>query len=357
MRILITGGAGFVGSSLALKFKSSDPSAEIVCLDNLRRRGSELNLPKFKQLGIQFVHGDIRNAADLSDLEGNFDVFIEASAEPSVHAGVTGSPSYVIETNLVGTLNCLEFARKRVDRSIFMSTSRVYSLAPLKAVPLIERALRFEIDNTKKLTKGLTASGIAESFPTDTARSIYGATKLCSEQIAQEYAHTYKMKIILDRCGVIAGRGQFGKVDQGVFTMWVANHHYGLPLRYIGYNGCGKQVRDLLHPDDLYSLFLLQLERASEITGVVYNVGGGNACSTSLLELTEIVQDVTGKETSIHKVAETPAMDVPYYVSDFEKAEQAFGWRPKCKVKDIVIDIASWISENEEMLRPIFGSN
>ncbi len=355
VRILITGGAGFVGSSLATLFKTTYPTAQIICFDNLKRRGSEINLIKFKELGIGFVHGDVRNPRDLEDLTGNFDVLIEGSAEPSVHAGVGGSPNYVIETNLIGTLNCLEFARKRVDRSIFMSTSRVYSLAPLRAIPLLETPTRLVLDTIGPQSVGVTHRGINEEFPTNTARSLYGATKLSSEQIAQEYAHTYNLKIIINRCGVIAGRGQFGKVDQGVFTMWVANHHFGQPLKYIGYNGHGKQVRDLLHPRDLFRLLEKQLEKAAAVSGVVYNVGGGQGASTSLLELTTLAQVATGRQTNISLVKETPAMDVPYYVTDNSKVASDFGWQPEFTVKSIVDDIADWIAANESMLRPIFG--
>jgi CDP-paratose 2-epimerase len=357
VRILITGGAGFVGSTLATLFKTTYPTAQIICFDNLKRRGSELNLTKFRDLGISFVHGDVRNHRDLEDLDGNFDVLIEASAEPSVHAGVSGSPNYVIETNLIGTLNCLEFARKRVDRSIFMSTSRVYSLAPLRAIHLQEAPTRLVLDPTVPQSVGVTRRGINEEFPTNTARSLYGATKLSSEQIAQEYAHTYGLKIVIDRCGVIAGRGQFGKVDQGVFTMWVAHHYFGQPLKYIGYNGHGKQVRDLLHPQDLFRLFEKQLEKAAAVSGVVYNVGGGQQASTSLCELTTLAQEATGRQTSIGFVKETPAMDVPYYVTDNSKVELEFEWRPECTVKSIVDDIAGWIAANESTVRPIFGGS
>ena len=307
-----------------------------------------------KHGGIQFVHGDIRNRSDLDDIAGNFDVLIEASAEPSVHAGVEGSPSYVIETNLVGTLHCLEFARKRVDRSIFMSTSRVYSLAPLKRIPLREDKTRFVLNPAEPWDCGLSEKGISEKFPTDTARSIYGATKLASEQMAQEYAHAYNLKILINRCGVIAGRGQFGKVDQGVFTLWVAHHYFGKPLKYTGYHGSGKQVRDLLHPRDLFRLFEFQLEKAAEARGDVFNVGGGPESSTSLVEMTEMARQATGRCTEIQPVLETSAMDVPYYVTDRTKVEEKFNWRPTWRVRDIVEDIASWIKENEAFVRPLF---
>ena len=125
MRLLITGGAGFVGSNLALDFKKNNPETHIIALDNLKRRGSELNLPRLKEDGIEFIHGDIRNKEDLEGT-GKADLIIECSAEPSVMAGYNSSPEYLINTNLLGTVNCLEYARKCDADVVFLSTSRVY---------------------------------------------------------------------------------------------------------------------------------------------------------------------------------------------------------------------------------------
>jgi len=124
--ILITGGAGFVGSNLAVAFQQRYPQSDITCLDNLKRRGSELNLPRLQAAGIRFVHGDIRNREDL-DLNQNVDLLIECSAEPSVLAGFDNSPDYLINTNLVGTVNCLEVARRQKADMIFLSTGRLLS--------------------------------------------------------------------------------------------------------------------------------------------------------------------------------------------------------------------------------------
>jgi CDP-paratose 2-epimerase len=353
MKVLITGGAGFVGSSLALCFKRDHPAATIVAFDNLKRRGAELNLARFKERGISFVHGDIRCQSDLEDLAGNFDLLIEASAEPSVLAGVGGSPQYVLQTNLTGTLNCLEFARRRAGTLVFLSTSRVYSMRPLKEIKLEETASRFEIAEQQTLN-GVSQSGIAEEFPVHLPRSLYGATKLASELMIQEYVELYGLRAVVNRCGVIAGPGQFGKVDQGVFTLWVANHFFRQPLRYTGFGGTGKQVRDLLHPEDLYRIIGKQLERIEEFSGEVFNVGGGRAVSTSLRELTALCREVTGQEVSIGEEQETSAVDIPLYISDHSKATRAFDWQPQLSLSEIVEQIFAWLKANETALKPIF---
>jgi len=141
MRLLITGGAGFVGSSLALSFKRDFPEATVVAFDNLRRRGSELTLTRLKNAGVDFVHGDVRSAQDI-ETAGAFDCLIECSAEPSVQAGYGASPDYVVQTNLVGMFNCLEAARRQEARVIFLSSSRIYPIAALRALPLRPEASR-----------------------------------------------------------------------------------------------------------------------------------------------------------------------------------------------------------------------
>lgn len=353
-KILITGGAGFVGSNLAKSWREEFPNAKISVLDNLRRRGSELNLGDFRNLNIDFHHGDIRNPSDLNDLQGNYDLLVEASAEPSVHAGTSGSPDYVLHTNLFGTANCLEYARQHVGHTLFLSTSRVYSIEGMKEIALEETDDRFEIAANQKIA-GISEKGLAENFDTTRARSFYGASKLASEMLVQEYADSYGMKILINRCGVIAGPGQFGKVDQGVFTLWVARHYFKGSLKYTGFGGKGQQVRDLIHPADLYSLLRKQIDSGQGFDAGIYNIGGGRDISTSLKEYTQICQEVTGNNIDIPGDPTTASVDVPLYISDYSKAANSYNWKPERSVAEIVSDIYNWIKANEKTLEPIFA--
>jgi len=353
MRILITGGAGFVGSALARHLKHTLLGSSVVAFDNLKRRGSELNLTLLRESGVEFVHGDVRSRTDLSGLVGNFDLLVEASAEPSLHAGTGGSPDYVVETNLAGAFNCLDFARQRGSRLILLSTSRVYSIQPLRGIQLLEGRTRFEISATQTVP-GVTREGISEEFPTHLARSFYGASKLGAEQMVQEFSHTYGLQTVILRLGVIAGPGQFGKADQGVFTMWVAHHYFGLPVRYIGFGGEGKQVRDLLHIQDLCELTGSIWNSMNAHSGEVLNVGGGIERSISLMELTELCRNIVGNSVATSGVPDTAGFDVPLYISDCRKVFARSSWRPTRSVETLVADIFQWIRANESALKPIF---
>ncbi len=350
MKLLIAGGAGFVGSALARHFQRNNPDNSVVVFDNLRRRGSERNISDLVIEGITFVHGDVRNPADLDSLEGNFDVLIEASAEPSVLAGVNGSPRYVLDTNLMGAMNCLEFARSRCGGLVFLSSSRIYSIEPLTQLPLATLATRFDVRVQDCCVTGVSIKGIDERFPCDSHRSYYGASKLAAELLCQEYAAQAGLPVIINRCGVIAGPGQFGKTDQGVFTLWVARHHFGRPLRYTGFGGKGFQVRDLLHPADLCDLVSQQIQSWDRVSGCTFNVGGGRTGSVSLLEFTGLCQQITGREVPIDEDPTTSPVNIPWYVSDHSKVSDLLGWSPRRSPRDIVEDIASWIRANERAL-------
>ncbi|HZL14086.1 MAG TPA: NAD-dependent epimerase/dehydratase family protein, partial [Verrucomicrobiae bacterium] len=168
--ILITGGAGFVGSSLALHLKNNLPRARVVCMDNLYRRGSELNLPRLQAAGIEFIKGDIRHAQGFPS--GPFEFIIECSAEPSVLAGYGESPDYLMETNLMGTYRCLEKAREWKSKTIFLSTSRVYPISVLEKHPWTEQPTRFAWNDVSG--ESISSRGVNEKCPMNAGRSLYG---------------------------------------------------------------------------------------------------------------------------------------------------------------------------------------
>jgi len=352
-RLLITGGAGFVGSNLAILFKKAVPGLIVLAFDSLKRRGSELNIPRLRAGGVDFLHGDVRCPEDFETLPA-FDVLIDCSAEPSVQAGVTGSPRYVLNTNLCGTMNCLEAARLRGAAFLLLSTSRVYPIGRLNELPSYEDATRFRWE-TYSGVPGFSDHGIAEDFPLDGARSFYGTSKLACEELVREYVYNYGMTALINRCGILAGPWQMGKVDQGVVTLWVARHFFQKPLQYTGFGGRGKQVRDLLHIKDLFDLLLLQMQTLARWDGRVYNVGGSQHIAVSLRELTALCESATGRRVPITAVPETSPVDLRIYMTDARKVRQDFNWSPRCSVEEIVHDICAWITEHASVVEAILG--
>ena len=338
--ILITGGAGFVGSNLAIGLKSQYPDIKVTALDSLKRRGSELNLDRLKEHGVHFLHADIRNPEDLAFAD-EVEVIIECSAEPSVLAGYGSNPLYMLQTNLVGTINCLELARVKGADFIFLSTSRVYPYEEINKIKYREAETRFLWELNQALP-GWSPAGIDVGFPLDGPRTLYGATKLASELLIMEYENLYNIQAIINRCGVIAGPWQFGKVDQGVFSFWVMAHVFRRPLTYIGYGGSGKQVRDLLHIEDLCHLIDLQLNDMGKGSGKIYNIGGGKDVSLSLLECTQICKEITGNEIAIENETKEREGDVAIYITDNRRVHEDYGWQPRKDAKTILQDIYNW---------------
>lgn len=233
MRVLISGICGFVGRHVATDLKAAFEGLEVVGIDNLIRRGSETNLPALKALGCLVAHGDVRVAEDVAELP-RCDWIIDCAANPSVLAGVTGGTSQLVGHNLVGTLNLLEKCRRDSSGFLILSSSRVYSIDALNAVPLVERGPRLVFDEAHPAPSGSSAHGISEVFSTASPVSLYGATKLASEILTLEYAAAFGFPVWIDRCGVIAGPGQFGRIDQGIFSYWIYQWLLGRPLSYIG---------------------------------------------------------------------------------------------------------------------------
>jgi len=352
-RIAITGGAGFVGSNLALMIARDRPDDTVIALDNLKRRGSELTLPRLADAGVEFLHGDVRVAADLAQL-GSVDLLLECSAEPSVLAGHGESPAYLIDSNLMGALNCLEHLRRTGGEMIFLSSSRVYSIPALQNLPLKTNDKRLDIPSDRTGV-GWSADGITEDFSTAGPRSLYGATKLAAEEFIAEYRTAYGLRATVYRCGVLTGPWQMGKVDQGFVTLWMARHLYGGALAYIGHGGDGTQVRDLLHVADLYDAIAPSLDGVGDLDGKVFNLGGGREVSVSLRELTDLCERISGHTIEIASVPETRPNDIAYYVTDASRFRNQTGWQPKRSLEETLQDIHRCLVEHRGILEPILG--
>lgn len=346
-RVLVTGGAGFVGSNLAIGIKEHFENVEVIVLDNLMRRGSELNLARLKSFGIEFKHGDVRILSDL-DSVGKVDFLLECSAEPSVLAGSDGNPTYVMQTNLNGALNCAEFCRMHGAGMIFLSTSRVYAIKNLCEAGIEETEKRFELSGSQS-SPGISSKGISEDCSTRGFKSFYGASKFAAEVILEEYREMFDWPVIINRCGLIAGPWQFGKADQGIISFWLQAHMTGKNLKYIGFNGSGKQVRDVIHIKDLTRLIILQMKKSELFKNEVFNVGGGRESSFSLLELTGLCQDVSGCKIDIGAEKKMRYADIPVYISDCERICAHSKWKIELNIEDVVQDVYNWLQDNKDV--------
>jgi len=354
MKILITGGCGFVGSNLAVLFKQFYTDVEVYCLDNLSRRGSEINLKKVLAFGGQFVHGDVRVKTDFDRIPA-VDIVIDAAAEPSVLAGkVLGELENLIDTNLNGTINTLYFAKKHQAGIIFLSTSRVYPYDTLAEANLIVLQKRFNLSNDQAL-QGLSDQGVAENYPLEGLRSLYGATKLASEYFIQEFAYNFNLPAVINRCGVLSGPFQMGKIDQGVIVLWMAKHLWKGKLSYIGYGGIGQQTRDVLHIRDLFRLIQWQISNLGQQRCQIFNVGGGLTNTVSLAELTSMCEQITGNRIEISSSLEGRPGDLPIFVTDNAKISMFSGWKPEIRIETILEEIFLWLRNDHKVLKSILS--
>jgi CDP-paratose 2-epimerase len=355
VHILITGGAGFVGSDLAVRL--SEKNHRVVVMDNLVRRGSECNLEKLARHGVTFVHGDVRNPEDFRNLPSGIEFVCDTSAQPSVVSGYS-NPLFDINNNSLGVIRVLEFVRERGCPLIFFSSNRVYVADRLVNLPRRETATRIEWDlqtwkqiPAESRPRGFDPlHGVSEEFAVDGGqRSIYGLSKLIADLACQEYAHAFDIPIVVNRFGVIAGTGQFAKLDQGWVVWWAIAHYFRLPLRYIGWNG--KQVRDILFLEDVCALVELQMNQIDRFRGDVFNLGGGAANSLSLREGTKLLEGKLGHGTTITTEESVRKADLPIYYTDNRKASKALNWQPTVGIDQGFDRILAWIRANQATLR------
>jgi len=351
MKVLITGICGFVGSSIAEGLLERRPGISIVGVDNLMRPGSALNVPRLtRKLGVTFMHGDIRSASDFESLPA-VDWVIDAAANPSVLAGTQAGfgSRQLVEHNLASVVNVLEYCKAHGAGFIFLSTSRVYSIQALATLPLVTDADAFQLDGQASLPAGVSAKGIAVDFSTRAPISLYGSTKLAAETIALEYGEAFGFPVWINRCGVLAGPGQFGTTDQGVFSYWIHAHARRRPLRYIGFDGMGKQTRDLFHPRDLTSLVDAQMQTARKSGQRIYCAGGGIANAISLARLNAWCDARFGA----HAPSADPRprqYDIPWVVMDSSDAVRDFGFRIDRPMERVFEEIAQHAESHPEWL-------
>lgn len=340
MKILITGICGFVGSTIARKWLEIEPGLTVYGLDNFIRPGSEDNRRTLQEMGVKLYHGDIRMSSDFESLPP-VDWVIDAAANPSVLAGIDGQTNsrQLAEHNLLGTINILEYCKRHGAGFILLSTSRVYSIVPLAALKVEPVGEAFRLSPDKQLPIGISKEGVGESFSTTPPVSLYGSTKLASEVMALEYGETFGFPVWINRCGVMAGAGQFGRVDQGVVAFWINMYLQRRQLEYIGFGAKGYQVRDCLHPADLVSLLQKQATAPTSVTEKVFNIGGGSSNSFSLAELSNWCADRFGHH-QVKESSQNRRFDIPWLIMNCTRAKKCWGWQPEVSFEAILGEIA-----------------
>lgn len=350
VKVLITGAAGFVGSTIAKLLRTTYPELSIIGVDNFIRPGSEQNRITLETLGIPIIHADLRSTSDIDSLPA-VDSIIDAAANASVLAGIDGKTSsrQLIEHNLSGTINLLEYCKKHKAAFILLSTSRVYSILGLSQIQVESRDKAFTPIADQNFPSGISEFGVSESYSTQPPISIYGASKITSEILAQEYGATYDFPVWINRCGVLAGSGQFGRADQGIFSFWINSYLRKAPLKYIGFGGNGYQVRDCLHPRDIVPVIVNQINSKSTEVHPICNFSGGIKNSISLAQLSEWCSEHCGAH-EVESEEEMRPFDIPWMILDNRKAKEIWDWSPKTSVEETLHEILEHAKANPNWL-------
>ena len=340
MKILVTGGCGFIGSNILIFLKKK--KFKVFSLDNLYRPGSKLNCKKLALHDIKNYKIDISNEVQINKLP-KFDLVIDCCAEASVEKSKT-DVMRVFNTNLKGTLNVVQKCIKDRSKIIFLSSSRVYSIEALKNL-IKKKTIKKKINIKNQ---------ISLNFETKYPKSFYGFTKLSSEELIKEFSYLYSLKYLINRCGVISGPGQFGKQDQGFVSLWVWKHLNKKNLKYIGYGGFGNQVRDVLHISDLCELINLQVKKMNVINNKLFTVGGSKKSYTSLKDLTKLCEKISNNKIKFSKVPKTSAYDIPYYITNNRLVSKTYKWKPKKDIFKVVYDVYVWLKNDKIKINKYF---
>lgn len=334
--ILITGGAGFIGVNAALHFAKN--GWKVTVLDNLSRKGAEKNLHWLTtQVPIVFEQIDIRDIEETERVVGNVkpDVLLHLAAQVAVTTSVE-NPREDFEINAFGTFNVLEAVRKHSQNTFFInaSTNKVYG--KMDDVGVEERNGRYEYANL--------SLGVGEYRNLD-FHSPYGCSKGIADQYTIDYSRIYGLKTVTFRQSCIYGPRQFGIEDQGWVAWFTIASVLGKPLTIYG---DGKQIRDVLHVDDLLYAFEAAIDRKEKVNSHAFNIGGGPNNTMSLIELLDYLEKELGKKIPL-KLDDWRPGDQQVFICDINKAKQLLNWSPKIQVKQGVKQLISWVKENKDL--------
>lgn len=332
-KILISGGAGFIGVNSAAKF--ADDGWQVLVLDNLSRKGAGLNLAWLQERSeISFENADIRDAETVANIikQQQPDVLLHLAAQVAVTTSVA-DPREDFDINALGTLNMLEAIRVHSPETFFInaSTNKVYG--KMEDLNVIERNGRYEYQDFM--------TGVPESRNLD-FHSPYGCSKGVADQYTIDYARVYNLDTVTLRQSCIYGPRQFGVEDQG----WVAWFTIAAMLgKAITVYGDGKQIRDVLHVDDLVAAYQAAINNRVAVSSQAINIGGGPANTLSLLELIDYLEKTLNKKIS-PKWDDWRPGDQPVFVCDLSKAQRLLSWAPQHSVDKGVVKLIAWVEEN-----------
>lgn len=339
MKILITGGAGFIGTNITLY--ALEQKNKVIVFDSFLRKGVEENARILQKAGATIIRGDVRNTEDLKRIPYSVDAIIHLAGNPGIPWSIA-NPVFDFEANTLGTLHVLEFSRQNGKIPVlFASTNKIYS-EEINLIPIKEKQTRYvwNFNNSNKkgirqaILQGISEKGINENFPMDSSgkfpHSPYGVSKAAADLYCQEYYHIYGIPTVVNRMSCIYGLYQKGVEDQGWIDWFVRAKKNGIALNIYG---DGKQVRDALFGTDLAKLYLLELKNIHKIKGMVFNVGGGEKHTVSLLEVITMLNNKGGEKLRYSYKPWRPA-DQKIFISDISKIKKTLGWQPTTSLRE-----------------------
>jgi CDP-paratose 2-epimerase len=316
-------------------------SLEVISVDNLSKTYSKLNQKRLSNLKIKNYNIDISNKDEFIKLKFKSDIIIDCCADPAVESSRKDILKN-INNNLITTYNVLEKAKKDNSKLIFLSTSRIY--------PINDSRQKF-IFFLKKKIKNLFDEDSNIVGP----KTIYGFSKLASEMLIEEYNYAFKIDYLINRCGLITGPWQFGKVEQGLVSLWLWKHlNKSNNLYYKGYSGTGNQIRDILFINDLCELVYLQIKNFKKIKNQTFCIGGGIKNSINLNQLTKICEEITKNKIKIRRDLDTSIYDIPFYITSLKKVKKYYNWYPKTDLRIGLYVILEWMKKNYTLIKSHF---